>query len=678
MLVFFVFAVAYTVPLKAQVEADKFYSDSLSNILHLAKTPQEKMSALKRLANLYWQNPEEVFYLKKIIDVAEKVDSFGLVYAGMAGLCRYYYNVGQEDSLMHWRYQIDSISLIRSESPNELYVAGNLVCKNYLGAGNYELAMNEAIRQLNKAKTECQEYGMMRANQNLGLIYQAINQDSNAMEAFREGLVWLKKSGTNESFELQYLSEMIISSLRLNTPDESESILGRYSELFDKLNQEFEAKGLVFPVQWHHWLINSFYAELYINQGELDQARTYLHKAAVYADVSTDEEMKLYYYYVSSLYYQTVGENEQALVAINKALRVEKKLDLLKMKVDVLRASGKLKEALMVYNELLTMNEQINNDAFERQIQQLRVLNDLNDNEQQASKLKYKTEQLAVKQQQLIGALLVSVVLLILLYIVSLYYRHARRLKNELLSEKDSLVESEKQLRIAKEDAEQANRMKTAFISSISHEVRTPLNAIVGFSELLADGTCEEQDKAEFASMINSNSEVLMNLVNDVLDLSRLESGNTRFSFHPADLVDCCRKAIEGVEHLIAPGVNLVFTPSVQTYTLSTDAFRLQQLLMKLLANAAKFTKKGEISLSFDIDEKECQVILTVTDTGPGVPAEKQGKIFERFEKLDEFAQGTGLGLPICLKIAKEFHGSLSIDPSYTEGARFIFIHPAG
>ena len=255
-------------------------------------------------------------------------------------------------------------------------------------------------------------------------------------------------------------------------------------------------------------------------------------------------------------------------------------------------------------------------------------------------------------------------------------YMHTKRLRNELLQEKDSLTASEKQLRVVTKEAEAANKKKSAFIANISHEVRTPLNAIVGFSELLASSEYSEEEKIRFAGEVNHSSELLLNLVNDVLDLSRLESGKIKFSVKPNDLVACCQRALDSIRHRVKPGVRLTFTPSIESYTLNTDALRLQQLLTNLLSNAAKFTSEGEINLSFTVDEGKEEVRFPVTDTGCGIPEDKCEKIFERFEKLDDFIQGTGLGLSVCQIISEQLNGSLSVDISYKDGARFVFIHP--
>lgn len=347
--------------------------------------------------------------------------------------------------------------------------------------------------------------------------------------------------------------------------------------------------------------------------------------------------------------------------------------------MQVLRCDGQLKEAIQVYKNILETNAEINNKAFDRQMAQLRVLNDLNDSEKRIRELEHQNVQIASRQRQLVYILVTIGILLILVFLLYRLYHRTRRLKNELLLEKDSLVESEKQLRIIKEKAVEANHLKTVFISNISHEVRTPLNAIVGFSELLVDNSFSEEEKITFAATIKHSSELLMNLINDVLDLSRLESGNYNFTIKGWDAVVLCREIMDSLEGKVMPDVKLNFISAVETFLLNTDRYRLLQLLGHLLSNALKFTTVGEVNLKFEIDRESNSVCFIVADTGCGIPVEMADKIFERFEKLDDFKQGTGLGLAICRNIAGRFGGSLYLDTSYAKkmkGACFVFVHP--
>lgn len=665
-----------TISVFSQNEVGRVRTDSLRNVLQKANTPKEKLAVLKELVAINRQQKEEVSLGKEIVLLATQTDSFQIVYNTMAELSRYYYNQDMRDSLLYWNAMIDTISRQRKECPDALFTAGSLLCQDYLWAEDYELAMNEAIRLINLADKEQQEYGKSRGNYNLALIYQTVGQDSNAVAAFRKGLLWLDKNSDKPVFELQYLSDMVVSTLRLNLFDESEKILMRYERLLDKIEHDYETKGYIFQVLFHRCLLNSKFSELYTRSGQLTKARDYLDKASVFINDSLDEFVRYAYYQSEALYYIKVRDNRLALSAIDNALSLENEMDMMKLKIQVLRQIGRFEEAIRVYKKMLEINTTINNNAFNRHINQLRILNDLNDSEKQARELESQNAQIASKQRQLIHILGTVSVLLLLVLVLFRLYRRTRRLKNELLCEKDSLVESEKQLRIIKEKAVEANRLKTVFIANISHEVRTPLNAIVGFSELLVNDSYPEDEKISFAATINHSSELLMNLINDVLDLSRLESGNYSFTVREWDAVTLCHEAVVPYENKTSPGVKLTCSSSLESYKLNTDRYRIHQLLGHLLSNAAKFTEQGEVNLSFEVDEANNVVRFIVTDTGCGIPAEMHKKIFERFEKLDDFKQGTGLGLAICQIVAAQLYGSLYIDSSYTAGARFVFVHP--
>lgn len=665
--------------LHSQVMPDKELTDSLKSVLQNTPLDKDKIAVLKKLVNLYWQFPEEVLYLKDIIRISEKEDSLDLMFIAFSGICRYYYNEGEEDSLFYWNSKLDSLARVKHAYPAVYFRAANLICMKHLKEANYELAMNEALKLLSKAEQAAprdQPFGMMCSNLNLGLIYQTVRRDSEAVVAFQNGLKWWSSDKIRPDLLLQYLSDMIVSTLRIDNFDESEVLLKRYKDVFTGELKKFEEMGLIYPMQWHQWLIEALYVELYVRKGMLSKAGEHLVKATKYLESESDEEMKFPYYQAVAMYYQKKKEYSKALDAINKALLLKEDLPLMKMKVDVLRDAGQTQEALTVYDELLKKNSEVGNNAFVRQMKQLRLLNNLNDEKKKANELAYQSEQIKTKQRLIFFTSLLSLVLLIILFYLNRYYRRTWHLKNELLRERNMLIASEKRLQVTKAAAEKANQDKTAFIASISHEVRTPLNAIVGFSELLAEDVHDEEDKKEFATIINDSSEMLMNLINDVLDLSRLESDNARLSIALCDCVACCKELIKEIAGRLAAGVRLTFTSTHESYELDTDVLRLRQLLSKLLLNAVKFTTSGEINLSCLVDEEKQEVRFIVTDTGCGIPLEKQDRVFERFEKLDDFMQGTGLGLPIGRMIAQKLGGSLRIDPDYTEGARFIFVHP--
>lgn len=241
---------------------------------------------------------------------------------------------------------------------------------------------------------------------------------------------------------------------------------------------------------------------------------------------------------------------------------------------------------------------------------------------------------------------------------------------------KHHLEVSGEELLVAKEKAEESNRLKTAFLANMSHEIRTPLNAMVGFSSVLVSDDSSPAEKAQYCDIIQKNSDLLLHLINDILDISRMESGKIKFVWEECDVVELCQTALSTAEYGRKTSALFLFETPVASLVIKTDAQRLKQVLINLLSNAAKFTPSGSIKLAIAIDKQHQQLELSVSDTGCGIPSDKSDRVFERFEKLNEYSQGTGLGLAISRLIVENLGGKIWVDKDYTEGARFVFTHP--
>ena len=277
------------------------------------------------------------------------------------------------------------------------------------------------------------------------------------------------------------------------------------------------------------------------------------------------------------------------------------------------------------------------------------------------------------KYSHYIELLMLGILLLVLLLLfVTWLLLRVQRLKR-------TLEEREGQLVVARERAEESDMLKSAFLANMSHEIRTPLNAIVGFSSLMQSEELSQEERAEYCDIVVNNSEMLLTLLNDILDISSLECGKIRFNYASEEIVQICQHALMTTAHTRQEGVEGRFECAVDSFMLTTDAHRLSQILINLLTNAGKFTSEGSIVLGVEICPEQNEVLFSVTDTGPGIPLDKQEMIFNRFEKLDgNKKKGTGLGLAICRQIAMIFGGRIWVDPTYTGGARFIFAHPIG
>ena len=222
--------------------------------------------------------------------------------------------------------------------------------------------------------------------------------------------------------------------------------------------------------------------------------------------------------------------------------------------------------------------------------------------------------------------------------------------------------------------AQEADKMKNAFIANMSHEIRTPLNAIVGFSRLITE-TDNASEQQEYLKIINNNSDLLLQLINDILDFAKIESGTLNYNLSWVDLKDVCQEVYISQSLKMTSDVALLYNgdmlPSVR---LRTDTQRIEQVLLNLLSNAIKCTNQGFVSLSYEVEGDFVRV--SVTDTGIGIDKEKQASVFERFVKLDDFRQGTGLGLSICKMIIEKLGGEIGLRSELGKGSTFWFTLP--
>lgn len=236
-----------------------------------------------------------------------------------------------------------------------------------------------------------------------------------------------------------------------------------------------------------------------------------------------------------------------------------------------------------------------------------------------------------------------------------------------------NLQNIEQELIKARIKAEQSDRLKSAFLANMSHEIRTPLNAIVGFSQLLPAAETAEEKKL-YSGIINQNSDILLQLINDILDLSKIEAGTLEYIKRPMNLGEVCRTIYAVHKERVKEGVTLVFDNEDENLFIEGDQNRIMQVITNFLTNASKFTYAGEIRLGFERTDKNIRVY--VEDTGIGIEPEKVDHVFERFVKLNSFAQGTGLGLSICQMIIEKIGGEIGVTSELGKGSTFYFTIP--
>lgn len=284
-------------------------------------------------------------------------------------------------------------------------------------------------------------------------------------------------------------------------------------------------------------------------------------------------------------------------------------------------------------------------------------------------------EPLSVFEEYRDTIIFVTVLIIVLISALCITIHLLRRSRR--LSAK--LVKQGKELLVAKYNAEEANQAKSRFIANISHEIRTPLNAVLGFSQLFANDQIEltAEERKQYADLIMTNGNMLLKLIDDVLEVSKIEAGKLKFNIGEHDVVALVNTAAKIADaNNKSADVEIRVATNVSRLMIETDRERLLQVLANLTTNAKKCTEKGTITIALEKLRKDDMISISVSDTGCGIPKEKATEVFERFSKLDSFRQGTGLGLSICKAFVEELGGKIWVDTTYTEGARFVFTHP--
>ena len=268
---------------------------------------------------------------------------------------------------------------------------------------------------------------------------------------------------------------------------------------------------------------------------------------------------------------------------------------------------------------------------------------------------------------QIWSACALFVILVLGLCISLFYYFRTKRLKDELLK-------SEKDLRVAKDRAEESNRLKSAFLANMSHEIRTPLNAIVGFSSLMVD-TEDMEERRQYMDIVEENNDLLLQLISDILDLSKIEAGTFDFTEREVDVNLLCEDIVLAMRMKARPNVEILFDRHLPECRIMSDRNRLHQVISNFVNNALKFTEEGNIRVGYD-QLDEAHLCFYVADTGIGIEPEMQNEIFERFVKLNSFVHGTGLGLSICRSIVEQLGGEIGVDSEPEKGSCFWFTLP--
>ena len=582
----------------------------------------------------------------------------------------YYYKNNQPDSINHYVEIVKDFAK-KTNQPKYYYFAWSKRLINYyIKQHQNNIALYEANKMMQEAEQEQYMDGIANAYNVLSSIYQLKRLYSLAID--------------NKKKEIEITLEYGLDKYNLST---TYSMLGGLYSLTGKTDEALEclnksATCIYSSTQEFHYYVRL--AQYYLLINDNAQAWDYLKKAKDLSNAKKEVQKNLQEYAgVLKQYYIATKQYEKALEVQDHIISVYHQNDKNYIEDILNRAAiyyemGDLSQAAQYYNKYYTLNDsaQISNENITAgEFAAMLGVERLN---LEKSELQQQMQQRDLANKQRIIIFLIALLSLgfIIFYREHLLNGQLRISQKQLIEKNNELLCSQEELKYAKEQAEDGSRMKSEFIQNMSHEIRTPLNSIVGFSQILSSYFSDNDDTKEYAHIIEQNSTSLLQLVNDVLDLSYLDGEREIPAQSIAEITGVCQTCIDQVRSKLKPDVQLIFTPERENFTMQTNPDRISQILMNLLQNAAKFTQEGSVTLTYHIREEEKVILFSVTDTGIGIPADKQEAVFERFTKLDSFVPGTGLGLSISRLIAEKMGGSLLIDSTYTTGCRFILTLP--
>lgn len=555
------------------------------------------------------------------------------------------------DSVLLWGQQISPL-LEQKEDMELFFRMQQLMVYLYSLRGDIGNAIDEARLMYEKAEIQNHNLGLALSSRAIGDAYYCSNMAPEAINAYKEAIHYPVTPFTGNYYKEMTIIQLISVLIQEKRMEEA--------ELYREMLSQSPSIHANTTLQFFTLATDVIY---YTQKNDLQNAQDCFWRAQ---QIYETEKQPFYYSllcYMQGQYYGATGEYERALQCYNDLLKSipqkMRSIDYLQTayaKADLLIKMDNPKEAARLYEEISILTDSIVAPSYAHRINYLRA--------------SYQENQMKVENQSefnriLIGSLFIGVLILSIIIYLTLHIRKQNR----------AITESKNRLEKSRLQAENATHTKSLFLSNMSHEIRTPLTALSGFSGLLTEQNLDPETRRQCGEIIQQNSDLLLKLINDVIDLSNLGAGNMTFNFAYHNAIVICHNVIDTVNKVKQTEAEVLFSTPLQALKLYTDESRLQQLLINLLINATKFTSQGSITLVVEL-QSETTALFSVTDTGCGIPLERQSKIFTRFEKLNENAQGTGLGLSICQLIIERIGGKIWIDSTYTEGCRFYFTHP--
>ena len=605
--------------------------------------------AYYRWCNRHKQDPEMLLKADTMFRLAGEKQNRRMQAVALCLKTDYYYYTNKFDSVKVWVARTQQFTRQHNQLTHYYFVWTRLI-SYYTKYSKYTLAQYELERFRDQAIRDDYKPAIAEAYKHLGHIYRTKSLYNTAIDTYLKAIDVAERNG---------LKEVDVSDLYLQ--------LGEMYTQQRKYDQSEKAlrmaeKTILLPE--HIWRVRIAQANLHAEEGEFPRALQLLREIREgsngYASENKIREIEL------SIYKHS-GELHKALEIVNKQLAPYEKtrdsthyfyIPMLGTRAAINYELGNYKASAEDLSRQMALAQKKYDQSNRETLNEFATLFDVErlDREKAEAQQQAQAERLRRARMFEIG---LGVILLLASIFIFILTRLNRRLAH------------------AKRAAEQASRMKGVFIRNITHEINTPLNAIVGFAELASTAPENDPERDAYIDIIRENSGFLQKLVDDVLYIADLESSDTPPASAQVDINACCRECIRGLSKHGMAETEIRFLPEREKFTAGTSCVLLTKALTELLRNAVRFTgPDGTVSLSYAVAQDRRSVTFAVEDSGPGVPEGEQEHIFDRFVKIDPYGQGLGLGLSVCRLIARTLGGDARLDTQHAPGARFLLTIP--
>lgn len=662
--------------------------DSLNTLLNNTTDPHKRIDLLLNLKDVTEGEDAETVYTKQLFEEAKQAkDPYGLFIA-VAHLNIKYAKLQEKSDSLH-NYYIKALEDVEKGTPAE-GAATFFRMNGYssrigaaIGKEGREELFREIREALNKQKDKEDKYQKVERLFLEGTMQLwELNDQGKTKIYIPEIPLWEEAWEIADEFPGKYVRRQYLGVIH-------SMLSGAYNQKQDYENQKritnqiieehkafYKFAETIYPrpflykdniyVRYYKQLIRG---AMYVSDEEAYKVYNLFRQHMFSAPEEFLDRNKIYLYETAYLFLGNMHREDEALancdslihmIETNRAPGFTRILQTYKDKAYLFRRAKRPEDACIAYERAMQVSDSLIKKEYIGRVEALRLKSDID---------QLQLEKTALTAKNRLIGFIFALCILVIAVSISIYYYKSLKMTRKL--QKEIYKQSIK--------AQESEQMKSVFIRSICHEIRTPLNSINGFSEILIDESTPPEEKKEYLAIIQENTRLLTSLLDSLIEVSNLDSLTESLALENTEVTAICRTEMELLQKTEGKeSIQYLLDFPDETCVAHTHAQYLSILLRSLLNNANKFTREGSIRLTCKYDREQKKVVISVADTGCGIPADKQEYIFQRFTKLDSFTHGNGLGLYLCRLIARHMQGNLQIDPDWTQGTNFIFTIPMG